>query len=207
MMLLAAASLGALGVRLWPWEEIANLPRSGTVAFDPALCLLAYLGLAYWITSDIKEHTRKALSAGAIVGLVAGVVLVVEVLLGMRQDSQLGLVQPALLGVAVILWGAAGLRGSRVAGSAGMGALSGLWASMVSSLMSSATIVAELYLAGPTRDSADPWKQYQGLAIGNTATQGLVHSLDAVTVFLLIGPLAGAAAGAAFAFFGQEQKS
>jgi hypothetical protein len=88
-----------------------------------------------------------------------------------------------------------------------MGALSGLWGAMLSSLMACAAILAELYLAGPAQDSPDPWKQYQGLAIGNTATQGLVHSLNTATGFLLIGPLVGAAVGVIFALFGQTQKS
>jgi hypothetical protein len=88
-----------------------------------------------------------------------------------------------------------------------MGALSGLWSAMLSGLMASVVILAELYLSGPSHDSTDPWKQYQGLAIGNTATQGLVHSLNMVTGFLLVGPLVGAAVGVIFAYFGQGQKS
>ena len=53
----------------------------------------------------------------------------------------------------------------------------------------------------------DPWKQYQGLAIGNQATQVLVHSLLTATGFLLIGPLIGGAVGLIFALFGQNQES
>ena len=207
MILLAAASLAILGAHLWPWQEIVNLPGNGTVAFDPAIALAAYMGLIFWISSGIKEPTQRALSAGAMVGLLSGVALVAWVVLGVREAVQPGYLQPLLLGAAVILWGVAGLRGSRVAGNAGMGALSGLWAAMVSSLMGTATILAELYLAGPGENSPDPWKQYQGLAIGNTATQGLVHSLNTATGFLLIGPLAGAVVGVIFAFFGQTQKS
>lgn len=207
MILLAAASLVVLGAQLWPWQEIVNLPGDGTVAYDPAISLLAYMGLTFWISSGIKEPTQKALSAGAMMGLLAGVVLIANVVLGVREAVQPGFLQPALLGLAVILWGVAGLRGARVAGNAGMGALSGLWGAMVSSLMGCAAILAELYLAGPAPDSPDPWKQYQGLAIGNTATQGLVHSLNMATGFLLLGPLAGAVVGLIFAFLGQNQKS
>jgi hypothetical protein len=78
---------------------------------------------------------------------------------------------------------------------------------MVSGLVACAAILAELYLAGSTQDSGDPWKQYQGLAIGNTATQGLVHALNSATAFLLLGPLVGAIVGVVFAFFGQSRKS
>lgn len=207
MILLAAASLAVLGVHLWPWQEIANLPGNGTVAFDPAIALAAYMGLVYWISSGIKEPTQKALSAGAMVGVLAGVALVANVLIGVRDTPQPGYLQPGLLGLAIILWGVAGLRGSRIAGNAGMGALSGLWGAMLSSLMGSAAILAELYLAGTTQNSPDPWKQYQGLAIGNTAMQGLVHSLNTATGFLLLGPLVGAGMGLIFAFFGQSPKN
>lgn len=207
MIVLAAVSLALLGTHLWPWEEVLNLPGNGTVAFDPVISLIAYMGLIFWISSGIKEPTQRALSTGAMVGLLAGVALVANVMLGVRTVVRPGYLQPLLLGAAVILWGVAGLRGSRVAGNAGMGALSGLWGAMVSSLMACAAILAELYLAGPAQESTDPWKQYQGLAIGNTATQGLVHSLNSATGFLLIGPLTGAVVGVIFAFFGQSQKS
>jgi len=105
MILLAAASLAVLGVQLWPWQEVTSLPGDGTVAFDPAICLLAYIGLIVWISSGIKEPTQKALSAGAMMGLLAGLVLVANVLLGVREAVQSGFLQPALLGVAVILLG------------------------------------------------------------------------------------------------------
>ena len=207
LVLLAAANLAILGTILWPWQEALNLPVNGTTAIDPAISLIAYMGLLYWISSGLKEPTQKALSAGTMIGLYGGLVLVIRVLLGVWTGQQPGFLQPGLLGLAVILWGIAGLRGSRAAGNASIGALSGLWSAMVSGLMACAAIFAELYLAGPTQDSPDPWKQYQGLAIGNSATQGLVHSLNTATAFLLLGPLTGAAVGAIFAFFGQNQKS
>ena len=207
LVLLAAANLAILGAILWPWQEALNLPVNGTTAIDPAISLIAYMGLLYWISSGVKEPTQKALSAGTMIGLYGGLVLIARVLLTVWTGQQPGFLQPGLLGVAVILWGVAGLRGSRAAGNSSIGALSGLWSAMVSGLMACAAIFAELYLAGPTQDSPDPWKQYQGLAIGNSATQGLVHSLNTATAFLLLGPLTGAVVGAIFAFFGQNQKS
>ncbi len=206
LIFLAGANLAILAAHLWPWQEVMNLPGSGSVAFDPAISLLAMMCLIPWISSGIQEGTQKALSIGAMVGVAAGVVLVARVLLDLRGGDQPAYIQPGLLALAVILWGVAGLRGSKVAGSAGTGALSGLWSALVSCLMACAAVLTHLYLAGPTQDSPDPWKQYQGLAIGNSATQGLVHSLNTVTGFLLMGPLAGAAVGLIFAFFAQDQK-
>jgi hypothetical protein len=78
---------------------------------------------------------------------------------------------------------------------------------MVSCLMACAAVLAEMYFSGPPPASPDPWKQYEGLAIGNPATQALVHSLNTATGFLLIGPLVGSVAGLLFAFFGQTKKA
>jgi hypothetical protein len=207
MVLLAAFDLAILGIHLWPWQEIVNLPGNGTVAFDPIICLAVLVGLIPWISSGIKEPTAKALAAGAMTGVVAGVVLVANVVLESHGSGQSGFLRPALLGIAAILWGVAGLRGSRAAGNAGMGALAGMWGAIVSSLMACAAVLGQFYLTAPGSNSPDPWKEYQGLAIGNTAMQELVHTLNTATGFLLIGPLAGAAVGLIFAFFGQGQKS
>jgi len=67
-------------------------------------------------------------------------------------------------------------------------------------------VLAAMYMAGAPPEVQDPWKQYQGLAIGNTETQALVHSLNMATEFLLMGPLVGGVLGLVFAFFGQSQK-
>jgi hypothetical protein len=204
MILLALAGLAAITVRLWPWRQIANLPGNGTAAYDPALLLLAYLGLVPWISSGITDSTRKALSGGAIIGIAAGGLLAGDVLLGVWQTPQQWLVEPALLGVAAILWGVAGLRGSKIGGRAAMGAFTGLWSAILSSLMAASAALARLYVAVPLRESPDPWKQYEGLAIGNPAMQALVHALNTATAFLLFGPIAGAAFGLVFAFFAQD---
>ena len=155
-LLLAVANLAALGTLLWPWQEAINLPPNGTTAVDPAVILLAYLGLIYWVPNGIQEQTRKALSVGATMGILAGLILAARVMIGVRMSVAPVWLQPGLLGVAVVLWGIAGLRGSRAADSAGMGALSGLWSAMAGGLMGCAAIFAELYLAGPTAASPDP---------------------------------------------------
>ena len=207
LALLAAANLAALGVILWPWPQALNLPVNGSAAIDPAVTLAIYVGLVFYISSGLKETTKKALSIATILGLAAGVVLGVRAVLGVRVGVQPGFLQPGLLVVAVILWGVAGLRGSKVGGSAGIGALAGIWSAIASGLLATAAILAELYFAGPTQASPDLWKQYEGLAIGNSATQGMVHSLNAVTALLLVGPITGAVVGMIFGFFGQSRKS
>jgi hypothetical protein len=47
LILLAVANLTVLGLRLWPWQEMLNLPGNGTTAIDPVVCLLGYIALIF----------------------------------------------------------------------------------------------------------------------------------------------------------------
>lgn len=206
LTLLAAADLTLLGMRLWPWQEVANLPGNGTTGLDPVLTLLAYIALLFWVGGNKNPEVRKALSAGTMIGLPAGILLVAQVLLAAQPVTQPIFLQIGLLGVAAILWGIAGMRGAQIAGNSGIGMLSGMWSAMVSCLMACAAVLEELSLAGPAPVTQDPWKQYEGLAIGNPAVQALVHSLNTATAFLLIGPLVGVVLGLLFALSAQGRK-
>jgi hypothetical protein len=211
LILLAVANLTVLGLRLWPWQEMLNLPGNGTTAIDPVVCLLGYIALIFWISSNLNESIQKALAAGTTLGLLAGIFLVAQVVLQARPAAADAFhpvqVRIGLLIAAGLIWGIAGLRGSRVTGNAGIGLLSGAWSAMASCLMACAAVFAEMYLAGPPPESQDLWKQYEGLAIGNPAAQALVQSLNSATWFLLLGPLAGAGLGLIFAYFGHAQKA
>jgi len=208
--LLAAANLILLGMRLWPWQEVLNLPANGTPAIDPAVCLVGYMALFFFIANTRNESTRKALSTAAVFGLLAGAILVLQILLKTQFVADTfhpRMLRVGLLLAAGVVWGIAGLRGSKQGGSAGIGMLSGLWCAMVSALMASSTILLQLYLATSlVPESSDPWKQYEGLAIGNAATQALVTSLNSATWFLLMGPIAGTALALLFSVFGQGKE-
>lgn len=212
LILLAMANLAILGMRLWPWQDAMNLPGNGTAGIDPAVSLMAYIGAAFLISSTRQEGTRKALGMGGVLGLLGGAILVGQVLLKAQAAGQdtnpPTLWTNGLLAAAVLLWGIAGWRAVQAAGSSPfLGMLTGVWSAMVSCLMASTAVLAQMYFAGPPPVSQDPWKQYEGLAIGNAATQALVHSLNSATFFLVLGPLAGAAAGIFFATLGQKQTS
>jgi hypothetical protein len=205
LILLAAANLAILGQRLIPWYDVLNLPVNGTTGIDPIVVLLAYIGLFIWISSTRSQAYLKGLMTATLVGLLAGILLIAEVMLGVRTPGQPGLAQIGLLVAAGILTGVAGLLGSRTTGNPGNGIVFGVWCAMVSCLMACTAVLLQINVAAPRVLTQDPWKQYQGLAIGNQATQVLVHSLLTATGFILIGPLIGGALGLAFALFGQDQ--
>ena len=163
LVLLAAANLATLGTILWPWQQVLSLPVNGTAAIDPIIIAQsAYMGLLYWMSSGIRDPTRDAIAGAAPPGIVAGLVLAARVLIDIWTGHQSGFLHPTLLGLAVILWGVAGLRSSR-AGDSGMGALSGLWSAMVSALIACSTIFAELYLCRSHPGIARPLETIPGL--------------------------------------------
>jgi hypothetical protein len=109
--------------------------------------------------------------------------------------------------VTILFWGIVGLRTARSEQTFPFSVLCSAWAAMVSSLMACTAVLAQAYFAAGLAETPDPWKQYEGLAIGTPATQSLVHSLNTATGFLLIGPIVGGIAGLLFAGLGMRRKN
>jgi len=211
LALLAVANLVVLGMRLWPWQLVVmNLPLNGATGIDPAVCLLTYIFLLFWIAGIHQAPTQKALGIGAMLGLLAGMLLAFRVMLAAQppspDSSSLQHLPTGLLLAAALLWGIAGARGAR-GETPTLGMLAGLWSGMTSALIAVSAVLAEMYLAGPPVESTDPWKQYEGLALGNPVMQSLIHSLNSATAFLLICPLVGGIVGLVFGSFGKADKS
>jgi hypothetical protein len=209
LILLALANLAVLGMKVWPWQDLSSLGGNGTAALDPALCLLGYIAVIFWLVSSSDDPTGKALSAGTMLGLLGGVCLAAEIFFRAHSAIEQG-VPPAIwtrgfFAVAALAWGMAGVSGARASGG-GMGMMTGAWSAMVSCLLASTAFLGQLYFAGPLPPSTDPWKQYQGLAIGDPATQAMVQSLNSVTFYMLIGPMVGAGIGLLFALLAPEKK-
>lgn len=205
LILLAAGDLALLGLLLGPWEQIQKLPGGGTTAFDPAITLLAYVGISYWIGSARTAESRKCLFSAALMGILAGLVLAGGVFIANRMGTgggaQAGYAQYGSMAVAVLLWGVAGRRTIRAGYQAGFAALCAVWSAFFScTIACGAMLGGSFYSMGPGQ-SADPWAQYQGLAIGSEAMQALVQSLLTATGYLLLGPLVAVIAGTIFASF------
>ena len=210
LILLAIVNLVVLGMRLWPWPQVLMLPLNGATGIDPVVCLLTYIFLLYWIAGIRQEPTQRALGIGAMMGLLGGLLLAANVVLATQpaapDPSTLEHLPTGLLLAAGLLWGIAGALGAR-GGAPTLGMLAGVWSAMTSALIAVSAVLAELYLAGPPVESTDPWKQYEGLALGNPAMQTLIHSLNTTTAFLLICPLVGGVVGLVFGSFGKGDKS
>lgn len=198
LLLLAIINLAILGYILWPWPAALNLPGDGT-AIDPAVSLAVYIGLAFWIGRTRGETARNALMNAASLGVLAGAVLVALVVLVSRSPVHGSVsisLQLALIAVAAVLWGVSGVRVARSGRSTGFAAVCGVWGAMVSSLIACTALLTETYFAMAPGQSTDAWKEYQSTFTGSPETLAMVHTLNAVTGFLLVGPIVGCVAAA-----------
>jgi hypothetical protein len=215
IVLLALANLVILAVRLWPWQNAMNLPGSGTTALDPALSLAAYAGLGLWIGNVRTAAAKKSLFSAAMLGILAGTFLVAQVVLAARKAAEEAAgpaagpdrLQMGLLACAVLILGITGWRTAKAGNTMGFSVACAIWATMISCLMAVTAILSQAYFLAAAAESPDPWKQYEGLAIGTPATQALVLALNTVSGFLLLGPIVGGIAGAVFASFGNPKQA
>jgi hypothetical protein len=183
----------------------------GTTAFDPVITLVAYAGLAFWVGSVRTVAAKKLLFSSAMIGVVAGLLLGGGIVWVARQgpgeNAGIDKVQLGLVAVAAVVLGMAGFRAAKEGYTAGFSMVCSIWAALVACLMACTAILMQVYLVAGTAETADPWKQYEGLAIGTPAMQSFVQSLDTITGFLLIGPIVACIAGGIFGAFAKPDKS
>jgi hypothetical protein len=211
LLLLTAADLVLLAMRLRPWQGVMNLPGNGATGIDPGVTLLAYFGLVFWLSGKQGSLMVHAHSAVTRLGLLGGVLLAGRTWFGSRQASadlsEFGAIQISLMAAAALCWGLAGLRAAQEAKSVGGSLLAGAWAAMISSLMAVAALLGLFFVTGPPPETRDSYKQFQEIGIGDPGTVVLVHSLNATQAFLLIAPLAGSLVGLAFASIRLSRKA
>src|ERR1700738_5535450 len=87
LILMTLANLAILGARLWPWDQVTALPENGATGIDPAVSLVASIGVAWWIGSARQDSARRCLFSAAWFGLLAGLLLAGAALLSGRAGG------------------------------------------------------------------------------------------------------------------------
>lgn len=206
LLLLAIGDLALLALRVRPLSEILSLPGHGAAGIDPAVCLVGYLGLVFWLTGSTGSRLVTAQSAVTWLGVAAGAVLAARFWLsGVAPGPATSEIQGALLAAAGILWGMAGARATRDAGTTAVSLIAGIWSAMVSSLIACAVVLGQFYISGPPPETQDAYKQFQEIGLGDPATVVLLHALSAATGLLLVGPLSGGGLALIFGYFGRKR--
>lgn len=188
LVLLAVGDLGLLAARLRPWPEVPNLPDQGAAGYDPMICLLVYASLLFWVSSSHRPSFQRTLTAATGLAIPAGLLAIVTVLLSERPPSAVMFFSRfAILLVASLFWGWAGVRAEELTGSPQIAIMAGLWSAMISVLMAVAVLLARV---------AEP---YTHLLPGDPAVDALIRALHRATGLLLVAPLVGGMMGLFFA--------
>jgi len=208
LLLLAAADLALLIMRLPPLQKVLSLPGQGSTGIDPAVCLVGYMGLILWFTSASGSRMVSAQDRVTFLGVIGGAFMAAYFWLGgIPGGSVSSQVQIGFLAAGAVTWGTAGIRATRAAGSVGASLFAGIWSAMVSTLIACAVILGQYFVTGAPPETQDTYKQFQEIGIGTPSTVILIHALTAATGWLLLGPLVGGALAVLFGFFGRKREA
>lgn len=195
-LLLFAITLNFLliAVRALLYSPLWAQPGAVTYVLEPVVLLLVYGGIVLWATAG-GGH-RVALSNGAAVGLITGLMWIVNLTLETFSSlSGLAATAPFLLG-AFALWGAAAFRASRVSASVPTGILTAVWGAMICVLLTITVGLLFTYTSLPRLEHGlltDPdflrshWRDLRAFAIANSFDAAFSHLLGGLIVGAIVG--------------------
>jgi hypothetical protein len=203
--LLAAVALDLALVlgRALSFPAFFAMPDSALYLLEPVALLLVYAGVAFWLRRIAGPAWHLPLQLGTIVGVCAGALDVVNIVL----ESLVSLGRPAsaisslsLMFGLFFCWGVAGAWGTRRTGSLLLGMLTAVWSAMVSIVIAVTFGFLLPYAILPrlAHDmTADPdflrsgWHDTFAFAIANTFDSGFSHLLEAPIIGAIVGALGG----------------
>jgi len=202
---LAAIALNLLliGIRVLRYTPFLRQHNALVYLFEPVVLLIIYAGIAFATTTNTSPQRHVALRLGAAIGLVTGILWVINLALETFSHlSGIPVTAPFLLG-AFVLWGVAGFLAARQTGSLALGIVAAIWGAMLCVLLAITFGLVLTYTSLPTLAQqmiADPdflrsdWSDLRAFAIANAFDSAFSHLLGALlvsTVFGTGGSLAG----------------
>ncbi len=190
------------------------LAQSGALVFvfEPVALLLIYASIVLAITSNRGHDRIAALKLGAKIGLITGIMWVVNLALETFADllGSLSILStaPFLLG-AFVLWSIAGGRIAWQSGALGMGILASIWSAMICVLIAIAFGFVLTYTSLPRLEQilakdADflrsHWSDMRAFAIANSFDSAFSHLMGA----LLVGGIVGTVGSLVGLFAGRQ---
>ncbi len=198
---LIVLDLALIAIRVLLYD--AFLAQQGSLVFivEPVVLLLTYAGIVLATTANPSPNRLLALRQGTKVGLVTGVMWLVNLMLETftNLSGLVGIVAtaPFLLG-GFLLWGIAGNWATHHTGSIGLGILAAVWSAMVCVLITVTFGFLLAYTSLPILEhilTRNPdflrshWTDVRAFAIANTFDSGFSHLLGALLVGMIVGTI------------------
>ncbi len=201
---LIAVDLVLIAVRVLAYRPFFAQPQATWYALGPVILLGLYAGGVRALIATSSPDRRVALRVGTVVGLLTGVLWVVN-LAGetfTTLNGSLGLLStaPFLLG-GFALWGVGGGAAARRTSTLRSGILAAVWGALLCVLLTVTFGFLLLYTSLPRLEHDllnDPdwlrsgWGDLRAFALANTFFAGFTHLLVAPLVGAVVGTIGGA---------------
>lgn len=194
-----ALDLALIGGDLLLYQPLLAQPSALTYVLEPVIVLLVYAALIVWITRPADLLWRIALREGTIIGLIGGVLFVInhaaETFLDLPTSIGFFASAPFFLGT-FALWGVAGYRAARQAGSVALGLVAAIWSAMYAILITITFGFGLGYLALPRLQyilanspeyARSGWSDLHAYTFANLFESAFSHLLTAVVVATILG--------------------
>ncbi len=209
VLLLAVAVDGGLVVlHIIQYPRLLDAPGSAVYVAEPAVMLCAYIGIWLWLTSLPGESRRRALTIGIVVGVLTGVLEIVDITLETFVDfsgvANILTTAPFLLG-AFAAWGVAAFITTWRTSSRVAGVIAAITSAMTCMLLAIAFGLTLGFTSLPRLMillRLDPdylrsgWQDLHAFAIANQFDAAFSHLLGALIIGSIMGVL-----GSAFGHF------
>lgn len=200
LLMVIACDFALICCRVLLYTPFVRQHNALTYFLEPVALLIVYAGIALATTTNTRPQRHVAARIGIVVGLLTGVLWIINLALETFSDAAgIPVTAPFLLG-AFVLWGVAGFVGARQTGSFSLGIQAAVWSAMLCVLLAITFGFLLMYTSLPTLERqlvADPdflrshWDDLRAFAIANAFDSAFSHLLGA----LLIGSVFGAAGG------------
>ncbi len=190
-------NLAMIGGRVFSYRPLLAMPGGLKFVLEPPSLLILYALLVIWATSRPDAGRQRTLQIGTRLGLIAGIVQIVHMLLENLANFGVanGTVTLSSMALTFLLWGLAGYRASRATTSTGSGVLAGSWSAMLTMLIAVSFGFALLYSSIPPLDYVASWPEFQRSGWKDVHAFSIANTLDSGFSHLLIGPIIGALFG------------
>lgn len=191
-----ACDLALIFLRVLRYPPLLRQHNALIFILEPVILLTLYGGIAVATTRNIGSQRYAALRVGVTLGLVTGIMWIVNLAMETFSPvSGIPVTAPLLLG-AFILWGVAGFLAARQTGSLSLGILAAIWAAMLCVLLAITFGFLLTYTSLPTLERqmiADPdflrsgWSNIRAFAIANAFDSAFSHLWGGLLVSAVFG--------------------
>ncbi len=193
-----ALNLALIVARVLLYTSLLAQPNAQLFVLEPVVLLLIYAAIAFAMTAKRDERWHTIRRVGTIIGLITGMMWIVNLSLEtFSRFSGILVTAPFLLG-AFVLWGVAGGIGAWRTGAVFPGIAAAIMAAMICVLITVTYGFLLTYTSLPRleRDLTNSpdflrsgWDDLRAFAIANTFDSGFSHLLGALCVGAVFGAI------------------